>query len=155
VIGVVLLVALLVPPLLAAASLRLGGIVPTLLAAYVGLVAETTALMIALSPFDRVDRGAIALAEAVLVAVATAAWWARGRPVPALAPAAAAARAAVRDPATAALLVAVAGAIAYEAVLAATVPPNNWDSLTYHLARTASWPEHGASTGSRTRRQTA
>ena len=26
---------------------------------------------------------------------------------------------------------------------ALTVPPNNWDSLTYHLARVAAWAQHG------------
>jgi len=43
------------------------------------------------------------------------------------------------------LLLAVAGAaLAYELVLALTVPPSNWDSLTYHLARVAAWrQEHG------------
>jgi hypothetical protein len=33
--------------------------------------------------------------------------------------------------------------LAYELVLALTVPPNNWDSLTYHLARVAAWYHHG------------
>ena len=33
--------------------------------------------------------------------------------------------------------------LAYELVLAVTVPPNNWDSLTYHLARAAAWKQHG------------
>jgi glycosyl transferase family 87 len=141
--GVLLVLALPVPPLLAAASLRLDGVVPTLLAAYVGLVAESTALTIALSPLHRVDRGGIALGEAILLAGATAVWWARGRPLPQLAPAGAAAREAVRDPATAVLLAAVAAALVYELVLVATVPPNNWDSLTYHLARAAAWARHG------------
>ncbi len=33
--------------------------------------------------------------------------------------------------------------LAYELVLALTVPPNNWDALTYHLARAAAWAGHG------------
>ena len=32
---------------------------------------------------------------------------------------------------------------AYQALLAVTVTPNNWDALTYHMARVASWFQHG------------
>ena len=47
------------------------------------------------------------------------------------------------DPVTVLFLVAVAVVLAYELVLALTMPPNNWDSLTYHLARVVSWLQHG------------
>ena len=41
-------------------------------------------------------------------------------------------------------LAVLAVALVYELVLAVTVPPNNWDSLTYHLARVAAWHQsHG------------
>ena len=41
-------------------------------------------------------------------------------------------------------LAVLAVALVYELVLALTVPPNNWDSLTYHLARVAAWHQsHG------------
>ena len=33
--------------------------------------------------------------------------------------------------------------LGYELLLALTVPPNTWDSLTYHLARAAAWLQHG------------
>src|SRR5205085_1273057 len=48
------------------------------------------------------------------------------------------------DPLTAAFVAVVAAGLAYELVLALTVPPNNWDSLTYHLTRVAGWHQaHG------------
>ena len=34
-------------------------------------------------------------------------------------------------------------ALGYELLLALTVPPNNWDSLQYHLPRVAAWAQHG------------
>jgi hypothetical protein len=41
------------------------------------------------------------------------------------------------------LLLAVAASSLYELVLVLGAPPNNWDSLTYHLTRAADWAQHG------------
>jgi 4-amino-4-deoxy-L-arabinose transferase-like glycosyltransferase len=48
----------------------------------------------------------------------------------------------VRDPVTARFLTFVVVALAYELALALTMPPNNADSLTYHLSRVAAWAQH-------------
>jgi hypothetical protein len=129
--------------ILLASSLRLERVAPTLLAAYVALVAETSALTLTLSPFREVKRGPLALGEAALLAVAFGVWWRRGRPRLVPAGGARAIALAVRDPVIAAFLVVVAAALAYELVLVLTVPANNWDSLTYHLSRAAAWVQHG------------
>ena len=51
-------------------------------------------------------------------------------------------RAVISDPLTALFLAGVVLLLAYE-VLLGTSPPNNMDSLTYHLARAAAWAQHG------------
>src|SRR5581483_1511965 len=134
--GAAVMVLAVAAALLAAASLRLPSLVSALLAAYLALVGEEGLVTLALSPVHAVRAGWLAAAEAVLAGAAAAAWWARGRPgLPAPAPAV---RAAARDP-----LALGACVLGYELLLALTVPPNNWDSLTYHLARAAAWAQHG------------
>jgi Glycosyltransferase family 87 len=137
------ILAALVSSLLTAACFRLRGVVATLLAAYVVLTANLVLVTLALSPTRDVSRLGLALAEGVLLAASVLAWLALGRPVPPLA----AARATLRELAASRLtllyLAAIGLLLAYELVLALTVPPNNWDSLTYHLARVAAWFHHG------------
>jgi hypothetical protein len=41
------------------------------------------------------------------------------------------------------LAVGVALGLLYELFIGLAVPPNNWDSLTYHLSRAAAWYQHG------------
>ena len=141
-LGVVLIGAAVATALLCAAGARLESAVSTLLLAYLAFVAELGITTLVLSPFREVTRGGLAGAEGVLLAVALALWWRRGRPGFALSGARAAARLALGDPVAALFLLLVAAALAYEAVLAST-PPNNMDSLTYHLARAAAWAQHG------------
>src|SRR5581483_5738578 len=139
--GAAVMVLAVAAALLAAASLRLPSLVSALLAAYLALVGEEGLVTLALSPVHAVRAGWLAAAEAVLAGAAAAAWWARGRPgLPAPAPAV---RAAARDPLTLGALALLACVLGYELLLALTVPPNNWDSLTYHLARAAAWAQHG------------
>ena len=107
------------------------------------VVAEVALLTTALSPFRAVTRGWLAAAELVLLAISLAAWQRRGRPSPTVRHVPGVLRALLRDPATALLLVVVAAALVYELVLGLTVPPNNGDSLTYHLTRVAAWAQHG------------
>ena len=114
-----------------------------LLLAYLACVANVGLVTIVLSPFQAVTRGGLAVAETVLLVAARCG-------VVAARPAAAAARAAgraarqvVRDPVHRALPRRRGRVLAYELVLALTVPPNNWDALTYHLPRAAAWAQHG------------
>src|SRR5581483_302230 len=60
-----------------------------------------------------------------------------------LEPVAAVGRAVLRDPVTLAFAGFVVVLLAYELVLAVTVPPNNGDALGYHLPKAAAWAQHG------------
>ena len=126
----------------AAASLRLDGIVATLVAAYLALVAQVAAAIWLLSPFDAVTARLADARRSRDRIAAAAAWMWRGRPLPRLAGALADLRAVRADPLTLAFVAVVAAGLAYELVLALSVPPNNWDSLTYHLTRVAAWHQH-------------
>ena len=142
-VGALLIVAAVAVALLAASAARLPSLVSTLLVAYLAFVANLGIVTLALSPFHEVTRGGLAVAEAVLLAAALAAWWSRGRPRPAAGTGARGRAEVVADPLTALFLVFVARLLAYELVLALTVPPNNGDSLMYHLPRAAAWAQHG------------
>jgi len=71
-------------------------------------------------------------------------WWGR-RGRPGLPPAAARAALAsiASDPVTLLFLALAVALLGYELALGLVMPPNNWDSLTYHLARVAAWIHHG------------
>jgi hypothetical protein len=128
----------------AAASLRFDGIAAAVVGGYLVLVTQLAAVTWLLSPFDAVTVGWLTLVEGALAVGAAAAWALRGRPLPVAAPARAELRMVCADPLTAAFVAVVAAGLAYELVLALTVPPNNWDSLTYHLTRVAGWHQaHG------------
>ena len=58
-------------------------------------------------------------------------------------PARAALRQIARDPATLCFALLVIAALAYELALGLTVPANDYDGLTYHLAKAAAWAQHG------------
>jgi hypothetical protein len=113
------------------------------LAAYVVLVAEIVALVLVLSLFTAVDAQSLVTLE-IVVAIAVGGVFAiqvaRDRialPRP-IAPRQAAAGLRAR-PLLAILLAGVTVAIAYELALALFTPPNNDDSLVYHLSRAAAW----------------
>ncbi len=130
---------------LLAASLRLPGATDFLLAGYLIAAAEMIAVALALSPFDALTRPALLIACGALLVVAVGVWVIRGRPAPpSLRPAACAARKAFRDPVLLVLGVAVVGALSYAAVVAVATPPNDFDSLWYHLARAAFWKQEHA-----------
>jgi Glycosyltransferase family 87 len=125
----------------AAAAARFNSLVSTLLTAYVAYVANLGLVTLVLSPTHSVTREGIAIAEAVLLVIAIGCWWLRGRPGPAFGPAHAAVRNALSDPVTIAFLAGAVVLLVYEGLLASS-PPNNMDSLTYHLTRAAAWAQH-------------
>ncbi len=126
----------------AAASLRLPSMISAILAAYLAFVGNLALVTWALSPFSAVTRTGLLVAELVLLAAALAVWWLRGKPTPPRADLEAALRRIAGDPITLAFLSVLCIALGYELVLA-LVPPNNWDSLTYHLSRAAAWKQAG------------
>ena len=134
---------LLALPLAATALLGAAVAVPRplpafVLGAWLIAVAEVVALPLLLSPVRAVDRAGYLLVELLFLGVAAAVWLAAGRPRPA--------RPAVPRVADHPILLVLAAAVGlslvYELVLCITVWPNNWDSLTYHLSRAASWYQH-------------
>jgi hypothetical protein len=127
----------------AVASLRLESIVATFVAGYVLLVANVGLVTWLLSPFHAVTRMGLGVAEAILLVATVAGWWLRGRPLPPFGQLRCAAREIARDPLTLVFVAGLVVVLGYELMLALEVPPNNWDSLAYHLARTAAWKQHG------------
>ncbi len=124
----------------AAASLRLRGVPELVLAAYVLAFAEIVGLTLLLSAFGAVTQSALLVGLGLLLAAALAAWLRLGAPrLPALA------KGCVRElrriPVLVALAAVVGLALAYVVALIVGTPPNNWDSLTYHLARAAFWSQ--------------
>ncbi len=142
-VGLLLIGSAVATAFLLASAARLSSLASTLVVAYLAFVANLGLTTIVLSPFREVTRGGLAATEAVLLLGALGAWWARGRPVLPLAAARSAAGELVSDPVTVLFLVFVGLLLVYELVLGLTVPPNNGDSLAYHLAKAAAWAQHG------------
>lgn len=136
--------AVLATACLAAAALRPASATSFVLAAWLAATGEVVLLTEVLSPLHLARGWGYAGGEALLLAAAAGAWAARGRPRPPRLPPIAW-RAAVRaHPVLALLALAVAGAVVYQAFIALGTPPNNWDSMTYHLSRAAGWLQrHG------------
>jgi hypothetical protein len=125
---------------LAAAALRLRGLAATLLAAYLFAAAEVVGLTLALSLFHAVGAPGYLAGEALLAAVVLVAWLRLGRPLPGRP--VLARRALARHPLLLTLGLVVGLTLGFELFLALVAPPNNWDSMTYHLARAAAWYQH-------------
>jgi hypothetical protein len=128
--------------LFAALSARLLSLVSMLLVAYLALVVASAGVALALSPFRAVDRTGLAIAEAGLLVLTVGLWWVRGRPGFPLRGARVAAREVSGSPLTLAFVCAIGLLLGYELLLAMATPPNNWDSLAYHLPRAAAWAQH-------------
>jgi len=118
--------------LLGALALRQG-----LLAAYVLAAAEVVAASEVLSLLHAIGVAGYAGFEAGAFLIALVAWYFAGMPRPVVA------RPHV-DPLLAALVVVVAAGVGYELFLVVATPPNNWDSMHYHLARVAAWKARGS-----------
>jgi hypothetical protein len=144
VIGALVLVLFGASALLAAVSARLPSLVATLLLAYLALIGGTVGATLLLSPFDEVGSGGLAVAGAVLAGLTGVLWAMRGRPRVQLAGARRSVREIWASPLTVAFVAVAVALLAYELVLGLTVPPNNWDSLWYHLPRAVAWLQgHG------------
>jgi hypothetical protein len=135
VVGAVLILVPAATAVLVALSLRVGP-TSTLVVAYVAWVTNLALATEILSPLRQVDRAGLAVVEGVLLAGAALWWWRAGRPRPVV-------QVPSVDLVTAIALAAVAVLLAYELVLGLTVPPDNWDSVSYHLTRVAAWLHHG------------
>jgi hypothetical protein len=95
-----------------------------------------------LSPFRAVGSLGYLVLSGLLAISLGAVWALRGRPAPPWV------RLALRDVKRHPLLVLLATVVAlglvYEVALIVSTPPNNWDSMTYHLSRAAAWYQQGA-----------
>ena len=108
-------------------------------ATYVVACASVVALCEVLSLFDAIGARGLGVGQAILLLAATGLWVARGRPRPPRPP-----QLHRTDARVLVLAVAVAAATAYELCVAFGTPPNNWDSMRYHLTRAAGWYQRGA-----------
>jgi hypothetical protein len=125
------------------ASLRLRSPVSFLLSAYLVAVAEAVGLVELLSLFDAVRPLWVLVGEAVVLAAALVLWTRVGRPLPTW-PRFGLRAAARAHPLLAALGLLVVAALVYQTALVIATPPNEWDSLVYHLSRAAAWYQgHG------------
>jgi hypothetical protein len=123
---------------LGASALRLASPVSFALAAYLLASAEVIGLTEVLSLLGQVSAAGYVAGEALLLAAALGAWHLQGRPRPPLR------RLGLQTgirvhPLLAVLGLVVGCTVVYQAVLVFATPPNNWDSLSYHLSRAAAW----------------
>ena len=129
--------------LAAACSLRLRRLPSFLLAAYLLAAAELVLLAEVLSILDAVGAAGYAVGEAALLAASMSVWRARAFPRPPL-PQLDLLAAARRHRILTALAIVVGGAVVYQLFIAVATPPNNWDSMSYHLPRAVEWLQRGA-----------
>jgi Glycosyltransferase family 87 len=132
--------ALAATGLLVASSLRLPSTVEFLVGWWLVVCAEVVAASEVLSLAHAIRPLGYALFETVALALALGAWLRQGAPLPSLP-----GRRELRLGPVVALLALVVGlAFGYELFLVASTPPNNWDSMHYHLARVAAWHAQGS-----------
>jgi dolichyl-phosphate-mannose-protein mannosyltransferase len=124
-----------------ALALGLDTVVSFALAAYLVATAELVVLAEVLSIFDGIGRRGYSLAELLLLGVAVVLWVRSSRPPPR--PSAPVRETVARHPVVLVLALVAVGAFAYQAFIAVATPPNNWDSMTYHLTRAAAWAQQG------------
>jgi 4-amino-4-deoxy-L-arabinose transferase-like glycosyltransferase len=104
--------------------------------------AELIILGEALSLAGAVGATGYALGQAVLLVASLWVWRRRGFPLPPE-PCVHVRAGIRRHPVLAALGLVVGVAIVYQLFIAIATPPNNWDSMSYHLPRAAEWLQRG------------
>jgi hypothetical protein len=121
---------------LGASTLRLRSLAVFVVGSWVLVCAELVAAGEVLSLFHAIRPLGYAMFEAIVLIAVLVVWHRAGRPRPPRLP-----RLPRRPPPVAllALAVAVALGVGYELFLVVATPPNNWDSMHYHLARVAAW----------------
>jgi hypothetical protein len=124
---------------LAASTLRLRSPALFVVGWWVLLCAELVAAGELLSLLDALRPLGYAVFETIALIAALAAWQRGGRPRPPRLP-----RLQPRPSLLALLALAVAAGAVYELFLVVATPPNNWDSMHYHLARVAAWHAQGS-----------
>jgi hypothetical protein len=125
--------------------LRLRAAVDFVLTFYLVAFSIVVVVELLLSPGHDLTRTWLLGVLAVVTVGAGAIWFLRGRPSgPTFRPALAECRDAVRDPLVAILAVAVLGGFGYLVALVVGTPPNDYDTLWYHLARAAFWKQQHA-----------
>jgi hypothetical protein len=119
---------------LGASALRLRSPALFLVGCWVLVCAEIVAAGEVFSLFHAIRPLGYAVLEAVVLVAVLAAWHRAGRPRPPRLPC-------LRPRPSLFLLLglAVALGVGYELFLVVATPPNNWDSMHYHLARVAAW----------------
>ena len=106
--------------------------------------AEVVLVVLGLSLFGAVRSGTLVGTFAVAFAVALACWALGGAPwPPSFRPGIRSVASALRDPPLAILGTLAVLVFAYAAVLGILTPQDEWDALTYHLARAALWAQQG------------
>src|SRR5437588_12738926 len=127
---------------IASASLRLRGFAAFLLAAYLIGAAEVVGLTLVLSPFKAATARGYLVGQALVGFAMLVVWWRARRPLPRLP--AIDRRTVVQRPLLLARAITIGLTAAFQLFLAIAVPPNNWDSMTYHLPRAAAWYQRHA-----------
>lgn len=120
-----------------------GSVTQIVVAAGIIAFGEIVLVSVLLSPGDDLTRPALLASLGALFAVALTTVRS-GLRVPALRPAAHALLRAIRDPVVATVAVGAAGVVVYSFALALFTPPNDQDTLEYHLARAAFWTQQHA-----------
>jgi hypothetical protein len=119
------------------------GVTSFFLAVYLVGATEIVVLTLTLS-LTRSLRWWAVLAGAGSLLAAAVVWTRRTSPPPVrLREAFGALQASLRDPVVAVLAIAVAVGLVYGAALGLITPPNDWDAMSYHLARSALWIQDG------------
>ena len=114
------------------------------LGAYLVAWAELVVIVFGLSLFDAVGVAGLLTAIAGAFGLALAVWYLRGTPrPPPLGPGLRSAALALRDPPLAILGALALVVFLYAAVMGTLTAQNEWDALTYHLARAALWAQQG------------
>ena len=128
---------------LIARRLRAPTVTGFVLSAYLVGCTEIIALTLVLS-VTRSLRWWTLLAAVGAVLVAALALTRRSRPRTSLVEGLEAFRRGLREPIVALLALVVALGLGYSAALGLLTPPNDWDAMSYHLARAALWIQQGA-----------